>query len=99
MLLIVLLGVRKSIYYSPKIIREDFTLTQVLQKWRTIDLIMLGTAEILPILGLIMTFLGMPFDWTFHFFVASALLMVILMPMGIKVRSKLSILRRHFPDI
>lgn len=99
MLMIIILAVRKSIYYSPRLIREDFSITQVLKKWRVIDIILLSISEIIPICGLLMVFLGIPFDRNFHFFITSVLLIIILMPVGIKVRSKLSILRKHFPDI
>lgn len=95
MMTVVILAVRKTIYYSPKIIKEDFTLTQILKKWRTLDIILLALAEIIPILGLLISLLGMPFSWTYHYFVASGLLMVILMPIGLKVRSKLTVLRKH----
>lgn len=98
-LLVVILGVRRSIYYSPRFIREDFTLTQVLQKWRAIDIMLMAVAETIPLCGLVITFLGMPFDKTFHFFLGGALLMVILIPVGIKVRSKISILKKTHPDI
>jgi len=98
-LLVVVLGVRRSIYYSPRFIKEDFTLTQVLQKWRAIDIMLMAVAETIPLCGLVVTFLGMPFEKTFHFFVGGALLMVILIPMGIKVRSKISILKKTHPDI
>lgn len=99
MLMIAILAVRKTIYYSPKFIREDFTLPQVLQKWKHIDLTLLLISQVIPICGLTVTFLGMPFDQSFHFFVASGLLIILLMPMSIKVRSKLSILKTHFPEI
>jgi len=99
MLLIAILAIRKTIYYSPKLIRHDFSIPQVLTKWRRIDLWLLAISEIIPICGLVMTFLGMPFDRTFHFFVASGILIILLTPLGIKVRSRLSILRKHFPDI
>lgn len=98
-LLVVILGVRRSIYYSPRFIKEDFTLTQVLQKWRAIDIMLMAVAETIPLCGLVITFLGMPFDKTFHFFLGGALLMVILIPVGIKVRSKISILKKTHPDI
>jgi hypothetical protein len=93
-----IVAARRTLYYSPKIIREDFNLTQVMQQWRKIDISLLAIAETIPICGLVLSFLGMPFDKTFHFFLGSALLMVILMPVGIKVRSKLSILKEHFPE-
>jgi len=95
MLTVIILAVRKTIYYSPKIIKEGFTLTQILQKWRTLDLVLIGLAEIIPVMGLVISFLGMPFGWTYHYFVASGLLMFILMPIGLKVRSKLTELKKH----
>ncbi|MCK5056211.1 MAG: hypothetical protein KAT34_06120 [Candidatus Aminicenantes bacterium] len=95
MLTVIVLAVRKTIYYSPKVIKEDFTLTQILRKWKTLDLILLAIAEIIPILGLVISLLGMPFSRTYHYFVASALLMVMLMPIGLKVRSKLTVLKQH----
>jgi len=99
MFLIVILALRKTIYYSPKLIRPDFSIPQVLAKWKLIDLWLLGISEIIPICGLVMTFLGMSFDWTYIFFVVSCILIILLTPLGIKVRSRLSILRKHFPDI
>ncbi|UCH95780.1 MAG: hypothetical protein JSV88_02745 [Candidatus Aminicenantes bacterium] len=99
MFLIVVLAVRKTIYYSPKFIREDFNLRQVLVKWKRIDIFLLVISEIIPICGLVMTFMGMPFDRNFHFFVASGILIILLTPLSIKVRSRLSILRKHFPNM
>jgi hypothetical protein len=93
-----IVAARRTLYYSPRIIQEDFNLTQVMKQWRKIDIVLLAIAETIPICGLVLAFLGMPFDKTFHFFLGSALLMVILMPVGIKVRSKLSILKEHFPE-
>jgi hypothetical protein len=98
LIMIGILGVRRTIYYSPKLIKEDFTLIQILRKWRTIDTILLTVSELFPICGLVLTFLGMSFDKNFHFFIGAGLLMIILIPMGIKVRSKLDILKQHFPD-
>ncbi len=100
LLLLAILVVKRTAYYSPKLIKEDFTLTQVLKIWRRIDIILLAVSVVLPICGLVMTFLGMPFFYrTFHFFLGSGLLILFLMPMGIKVRSRLVILRKHFPDL
>lgn len=99
MLLIAVLAVRKTIYYSPRFIKEDFTLRQVLTKWKRIDIFLLMVSQVMPICGLVMTFMGMPFDRNYHFFVASGILIILLTPLGIKVRSRLSILRKHFPDI
>lgn len=99
MLMIVILGVRRSVYYSPRFIKEDFTLPQVLAMWRAIDFILLAIAETIPICGMVITWMGMPFNRTFHFFIAGALLIIILMPVPIKVRSKLSILRQTHPDL
>lgn len=98
-LMIIILGVRRSIYYSPRFVKEDLTLTEVLRKWRTIDIMMLAIAEIIPLCGLVITWLGMPFNRTFHFFVAGAALVIILMPVPIKVRSKLGILRKTHTNL
>lgn len=97
LLMLAILAIRKTIYYSPKFIKDDFTLRQILQKWRSIDIILLALAETIPLSGLVISLLGMPFRRTFHFFVVSALLMIILIPLGIKVRSKLNILNKHHP--
>lgn len=97
--MVAILALRRSVYYSPRLIRANFTLTQVLQKWRRIDIIMLSVSSLIPICGLVLAVLGLSFDMNFHFFLGSGILMVILMPVGIKVRSKLSILRQQFPDI
>jgi hypothetical protein len=80
-------------------IKEGDTLTQILRKWRQIDIILMAVGETIPILGLIITWLGMPFARTGFIFLVSAILMIILMPVGIKIRSKLDILRRHIPGI
>lgn len=98
LVIIGILAVRRSVYYSPRLIHEDFNLTQVMEKWRKIDFILLAIAQAIPICGLVLTFLGFPFDKTFHLFLGAGVLMIILMPVGIKVRSKLSILHEHFPD-
>ena len=76
-LIIVVLAVRKTIYFSPRLVREDFTLTALLQRWRTIDIILLSFAELIAMFGLVITLLGMPFARTFHFFVSGFLLTMI----------------------
>jgi len=88
-LIIGVLAVRKTIYFSPRLVRDDFTLTALLQRWRTIDIILLSFAELIAIFGLVITLLGMPFDRTFHFFVSAFLLTMILMPIAWKVRDKI----------
>jgi len=95
MVMVIILAVRKTIYFSPRIMDKNFTLVQVLRKWRTIDIILLAFADIIPVMGLIISFMGMPFNRTFHFFVASGLLIVILMPISLKVRSKIAVLRKN----
>ncbi len=67
----------------------------MLQKWRTVDIVLLAAAETVPIMGLVVSLLGAPFGRIFHFFVASGLLIIILMPIGLKVRSKLAVLRKQ----
>ncbi len=99
LIMIGILGARKSIYYSPKLIKDEYSLTQILEKWRTLDIILIAVAEIIPLLGLVITLLGLPFERTWFIFLTAGLLMIILMPMGVKVRSKLSILRNQHPNI
>jgi hypothetical protein len=89
MLIIVILAVRRTIYFSPRLVRDDFTLTALLQRWRTIDIILLSLAELIAIFGLVITLLGIPFSRTFHFFVSAFLLTMILMPIAWKVRDKI----------
>lgn len=99
LIMIAILALRKTIYYSPKLIKDEFNLTQVLEKWRTIDIILIAVAEAIPLLGLIITWMGLPFERTWFIFLTAILLLFILMPMSIKVRSKLSILRKQHPNI
>jgi hypothetical protein len=89
MLIIIVLAVRKTIYFSPRLVKDDYTLTSLLRRWRTIDIVLLSFAEIIALFGLVITLLGMPFVRTFHFFVAAFLLTMILMPIPWKVRDKI----------
>ncbi len=88
-LIIMVLAVRKTIYFSPRLVRDDFSLTALLQRWRTIDIVLLSFAELIAIFGLVITWLGMPFARTFHFFVGAFLLTMILMPITWKVKDKI----------
>ncbi len=99
MLMIGILAVKKTIYYSSKLIKENDSLEQVLKQWRKIDLSLLTVSFIIPIIGLIITVLGMEFKRTAHFFIASFLLVFMLMPMTIKIRSRLNILKKYFTNI
>jgi len=95
---IAVLAVRRTIYFSPKLIKESFTVQEILDKWTKIDRILLTISALIPIVGLVLTFLGLPFDKVFHLFVGPGILMVLIMPVGIKIRSKLNVLREHFPE-
>jgi hypothetical protein len=88
-LVIVVLAVRKTIYFSPRLVKDDFTLIALLRRWQTIDIVLLSLGELIALFGLVITFLGMPFVRTFHFFVAGFLLTMILMPIPWKVRDKI----------
>lgn len=99
LIMIAILAARKTLYYSSRLIKDDYDLTQVLHKWRSIDIMLLAVAETIPVIGLVIAFMGMPFDRTWFIFFTAALLMIILIPMGIKVRSKLSILKKQHPNI
>ncbi len=95
LIVIIVLAVRKTIYYSSHTIKDDFSLIQILRKWRTIDIILSAIAELIAIMGLTISLLGMPFGRTFHFFVTSALVILIIMPINWKVRDKLRILNQQ----
>jgi hypothetical protein len=94
-LVIVVLAVRKTIYFSSRLINENFTLTALLQRWRIIDIILLSFGELIALSGLVITLLGMPFVRTFHFFVAAFLLTMILMPITWKVRDKIRTFEKY----
>ncbi len=94
-MVVAVLAVRKTIYYSVRTIKEDFTLTQIVQRWRSIDIILVAVAESISILGLVISFLGVPFGRTFHFFITSVLVILIVMPINWKIRDKLRILNHQ----
>jgi hypothetical protein len=65
-LVIMVLAVRKTIYFSPRLVRDDFTMTVLLQRWRTIDIVLLSFGELIALFGLVITSLGMilmPIPW------------------------------------
>jgi len=95
MLIIVVLAVRKTIYFSPRLVREDFTLGALLQRWRLIDIVLLSFAEVIAVFGLVITLLGMPFARTFHFFISGFLLTMINMPITFKVRDKIRMFEKY----
>ena len=95
LMVVAVLAVRKTIYYSRKTIKDDFTLVQVMQKWRSIDIILIAIGESISILGLVISLAGIPFGRSFHFFVTSVLVILIIMPMNWKVRDKLRILNHQ----
>ncbi len=101
-LIVLVLGIRRTIYFSPRLIKEEFNLQALLQRWRIIDIVLMAGGETIAILGLVITLLGMPFARTFHFFVSSALVILILMPFTFKVKDKIRIFARNagkFPEI
>ncbi len=94
-MVVIVLAVRKTIYYSPRTIKDDFTLIQVLQKWKAIDIILITVAKSISVIGLVISLLGMPIGRTFHFFVTSILVILVIMPINWKVRDKLRILNHQ----
>ena len=94
-MVVVVLAIRKTIYYSGRIIKDDFTLIQVLQKWKKIDIILIAVGESIAVMGLLISLLGMPIGRTFHFFITSTLVILIIMPINWKVRDKLRILNNQ----
>ena len=90
-----ILGIRRFIYFSPKIIGKNFEISRVMAKWRSIDILFLALAESIAILGLLITLMGIPFDRSFHFFVTSGLLLLILMPMEMKFINRIKALKNN----
>ncbi len=94
-MVVIVLAVRKTIYYSGKVIKDDFTLTQIMKKWKNIDIVLATIGETISVIGLFISFLGMPLGRTFHFFVTSIIVILIIMPINWKVRDKLRILNNQ----
>ncbi|MDY0296315.1 MAG: hypothetical protein RB296_03265 [Acidobacteriota bacterium] len=99
LIMVIILAARKTVYYSSRLVRDDMTISELLRRWNRIDLILIGITTTIPLIGLALTWFGIPFARTWFIFLVSALLLVILLPMGIKVRGKLLILRQHHPDL
>jgi hypothetical protein len=95
MLIIIMLAVRKTIYFSARLVEEDFTLAALLRRWRTIDIALLGFAEVIAVMGLVISLMGMPFARTFHFFVGAFLLTMINMPISFKVKDKIRTFEKY----
>ncbi len=95
LVIIVVLAIRKTIYFSPRLIREPFTLAELLTRWRSIDIVLISLGELVALAGLVITLLGMPFANTFHYFVSSFLLIMVLMPIPWKVHDKLRNFKRN----
>lgn len=94
-LVVIVLAVRKTIYFSPRLVRDDFTLQALLRRWRAIDIVFLALAEAVALFGLAIALAGMPFRQTFHFFVAGFLLALINMPVAFKVRDKIRLFEKY----
>ena len=94
-IIILVLGLKKSLYFSPRIIKEDFDLAQILQKWQSLDIVFLSLGSSISVTGLVVTFLGMPFNRTFHFFIVSGLVILMVMPMSWSVEGKLRALKNN----
>lgn len=99
LVMISILAARRTLYYSPRRIHEEDTLVTILGKWNKIDSMLMKSALIIPFLSMAITLLGFPFDRTVYIFIGSAILFVILMPVGIKTRSRIQILRRYYDHI
>ncbi len=93
--IIIILAIRRTIYFSSKFIKSDMSLIEILRKWRSIDIALLAIAESISIYGIILTIMGLPIIKTFQFFVASALVILIIMPVNWKVRDKIRTLQRY----
>jgi len=99
LILVAILALRKTLYYSNRVIDPQDTLKEILVKWQKLDLILIASAEVIPLAGLVLRVMGLPFDQVYHFFAGAIILFLLLMPFGIKVRSKLQVLKTSHPEI
>jgi hypothetical protein len=99
MIMIIILGSRRTLYYSKRVVNEKDSLAEILEKWQKIDVVLIVVAEIIPLMGVTLRILGVSFDRLFHFFVGTLFLFILLTPLGIKVRSRLTTLKKHNPNI
>ena len=99
LIMVIILAARRTIYYSSRMIKEGDDLSSVLLKWNKIDAMLMKSALTIPFLSMAVTLIGFPFERTVYIFVGSAILFILLMPVGIKTRSKIQILRRYYDHI
>lgn len=95
LMVIIILTIRKTIFYSNRFIKDGMSLKEILMVWRSLDLLLLVFGESIALLGLVITLMGVPFGRSFHFFVTSILVILIIMPVNWKIRDKLKILEQH----
>ncbi len=95
LMVIIILTIRKTIFYSNRFIKDGMSLKEILTVWRSLDLILLVFGESIALLGLVITLMGVPFGRSFHFFVTSILVILIIMPVNWKIRDKLKILEQQ----
>ncbi len=94
-IVIVVLAVRRTIYFSPRLVGENMDLATLLGKWRIIDITLFACAESMALMGLIVRYLGVPFPRTLSFFAGSFLLVLVLMPFTFKVMDKIRYFERQ----
>ncbi len=99
LLLIVISTIKKKIYFSIRVVNEKDTLESVLSKWSAIDNRLLYVSTLIPVATTVAHILGTDFSQIWYIYAGGIALIFILMPMGIKVRSKLRVLRSYYPDI
>ena len=95
--ILLILILRKKVYFSKRLTQGNLDTRQILKKWMVIDIILMALSEQIAIYGLILSLFGMPFDRLFHFFVTSALLILILMPNQTRTELRLQALKEDSP--
>jgi F0F1-type ATP synthase membrane subunit c/vacuolar-type H+-ATPase subunit K len=96
-IILLILVLRKKVYFSKRITDGDLNQEQIIGRWYTTDIILMALAEQISIFGLVLSFMGMPFRQLFHFFVTSGLLMLILFPNRFRTESRLQALKEDSP--
>jgi len=97
--LIIVFSLRKTIYLSRRTVPDGTGLPEVLERWNRLDTRFLSSTALIPLAASAAHCLGLGWAQLWHLFLTALLFTLMLMPMGIKVRSRLGMLRRLHPDL
>lgn len=97
--LIVVFSLRKTIYMSRRTVPDGTALHEVLERWNRLDQRFLFSTTLIPLSGFAAHMLGLAWPQLWHLFLTALFFTLMLIPMGIKVRSRLGMLRHLHPNL